>query len=383
MRRIEPSLGRLRTVAGEGNRHCYNLLRSGRRAFLFAKYFLTSLSYFRGHAGECPAGAVAFIKGQNQLRHHNNLVSFLRTELGPIQALSAAGEVEGCRAIGRMTAGDFIQQLRYLVLLLASGRKRYLSLYFLAFSGAMERLVSRDFGSVTSFVCYNDQPYDVAAILYALHQNPNCRTIVVQHGLVLNEKFYFPTVAREFWAWGELSRKYYSSRSGIGKLYVKGRFPTDGVVKSEALDSQAIRSILVAPSFFHQEIKELVRRLDSQTPDKSTLRIAIKLHPATKLQWFLKLWFRLHAPWLGRETANMESLAENYDALATKNSTSAVDFFLRRKAVFFDRPGPGLVFPSLEYGFELGDIGSVLNGRRGGATKDVAREIFIRNSLNV
>lgn len=383
MRRIDPSLERLRTVAGEGNRHSYKLLESGKRFFLFAKYFFTSFSYFRGQAGESPVGAVAFIKGSNQLRHHNNLSSALRTEFGGIQLLSAAAEIVGCQAIGRITAGELIQQLGYLVMLLMTGRKRYLSLYFLAFSCAMERLVRQYFGNVTSFVCYNDQPYDVAAILYALHRNVNCRTIVVQHGLVLSEKFYFPTVAREFWAWGELSRKHYSSRNK-GELLVKGRFPADHMLKLEAPSSQAIHSILVAPSFFHGEVKELVMALDSQIPDKSALRVAIKLHPATKLQWLLKLWFRRHAPWLGSETGNMESLAESYDALVTKNSTSAVDFLLRKKVVFFDRPGAGLVFPSLKYGFELTQIGSVLEGSVDKlAGKEVDREIFIRNALNV
>jgi hypothetical protein len=364
------------------------MLKTGKRIFLFAKFLFTSLAYSFGPADSAIAGTIAFIKGKNQLRHHNNVAERLNVEFGQIQLFSTTQIDDRCKAIGRMSIGDLSQQLLYLTMLLLTGRRRYLNLYFLAFSLAIEKVVLSSFCRVHTFVCYNDQPYDVAAILYALNSRMNCRTIVIQHGLVLSERFYFPTNAHEFWAWGELSEGYFYSRHSAGKFLIKGRFSDDLLKRgcySLAQDGALKKRIIVAPSFFHKEIKGLMLRIaHEKAHELKGVSIGIKLHPATKFKFLLRLWFVVHAPWLKLETENMELLSERYDAIITKNSTSAVDFLLRGKAVFFDQPDHGRPYPSLEYAFELGQLKGVISDLAGAVNeKKYAREKFLRSALNV
>jgi hypothetical protein len=365
MTTLTPSLKLLRVLAGEGNFHLYRQLKEGRRLFLFAKCLLTTLSYFKGRGTPAGARTVVFVKGANQLRYYQYARAQLQEELGSLQMFTATPLPEQAESLmlPRMGFRLVWQQTICLLMMLITGKPRYLNLYLLSFATAINRSVGMGLRQVESFICFNDQPYDVAAILHALNRRNGVRTIVIQHGLILSENFYFPSVAKEFWAWGELSRQHYRAWEPDSKIIIKGRYHNDKNHKSNDFiwpaSGRAIR-ILVAPSFFHGEVKELLTGLNQALSNetKTRVKIAIKFHPATKLAWRLRLWCKKNAPWLGTENEAMEALADRYDLLITKDSTSAVDFMLRGKPVFFQNMGEGSVFPSPLYGLELRDISS-------------------------
>lgn len=388
---ICPSLKTLRALAGEGNFHAYRLLRSGRRGFLFAKCLVTTYSHTLGRGTVASRKTVVFIKGKNQLRFQSFLAPQLEAEFASVDVFTGARlPVEAnIQQLARFSPSSVMRQAMFLTFMLATGRRRFLDLYLLEFQAEIDRIVERSFGAIENFVCFNDQPYDVAAILNALERRGNCRTIVIQHGLVLNEKFYFPSVAKEFWAWGELTKRHYRNRNKTGQISVRGRYENDRTVKSEVyLPIPADRpiNILVAPSFIHDEVKEIVFELKAVLPDHCPERanVAIKLHPATKFQGRLTHWCSVQAPWLKKETLPVEMLAAKYDVLITKNSTSAVDFLLRGKPVFFHPPPDGADFPSQDYGFVLTQLGPFLDGDEIDAdVKNQSRKAFLRASLNV
>jgi hypothetical protein len=388
---LSPERQALKVLAGEGNFHLYRLLNSGQRVFVFAKCLLTTLNYFRGHCKPSQARNVSFVKGTNQLRYHEYARVQLELEFGAIElfASSSLANVTNSFLLPRIRVSELLQQLGFLALMLLSGKKRYLNLYLLAFTAAIRRVVDSGFPRVETFVCYNDQPYDVAAILFSLNDRNHCRTIVIQHGLILNEKFYFPSVAKEFWAWGNLSKKHYRAWSRLSQIVVKGRYSDDAANKQDRFvlpPAGAKIRILVAPSFFHEEVKQIVTALSlalRNNPQDSEF-IAIKFHPATKNLREIKAWCNKTIPWLAEETAPMEALAERYDVLITKNSTSAIDFLLRGKPVFFIDHLGNHEFPSKAYCFSVEQQGFILRERNLPTdAMNSARKDFLKAAIDV
>lgn len=249
--------------------------------------------------------------------------------------------------------------------------------------------VDGSLSSARNFICYNDQPFDVAAIISALHQRGNCRTITIQHGLILSEKFYFPTNTQEFWAWGELSRLHFRSRLPDGKFVIKGRYPDDAESKSNTFilpkSADASWKILIAPSHQHNEVKSLVQLIKNNLPksEASNTHIGIKLHPATKGVPLIRLWLYIFAQGFSIERVNMEKLSLQYNALLTKNSTSAVDFLLRGKPVVFSDLPSGSLFPSPDYGISPSQFSKLLDKALDLKAKNAARLQFLSFSLNV
>jgi len=391
MTNLRPTLKKLRILAGEGDFHCYRLLKLGRRGFLFSKYLLTTLSYFKGTGGCATTRTIAFVKGGNQLRYHRHVAEQLESDFGEVQ-LFTSSRLSVCPAslmLPRLSVLDVLLQFYFLLLTLLTGRRRYLNLYFLAFEAAIVKTVGTGFQAVETLICYNDQPYDVAAILHALHDHDTCRTIVIQHGLVLSEKFYFPSIAREFWAWGELSRTHYCARDQFSRILIKGRYNEDVIIKRDNFivpgAGKPLR-ILVAPSYFHDEVKQTLESLGNMLSGEFGVKasVAIKFHPSTKFAGLLKLWCVRCAPWMSEEIEPMEELADKYDVLVTKNSTSAVDFLLRGKPVFFLEPRSDEEFPSISYGFKLEQLSPLLtNFSTDLCNKNASREKFLRLALNV
>lgn len=389
MDKIIPSIGLLRVLAGEGKFHLYRQLKQGRRVFIFAKLMLTTLSYFRGRGERVGATAVSFVKGVNQLRYYKYARAQLEDEFGAIQLFvpTPFPDVSGVSMLPRVGLISVLQQAFFLLCLLITGKRRYLNLYLLSFAVAINRVVNEGMSQVNTFICFNDQPYDVAAIVYALNRRNDVRTIVIQHGLILSEEFYFPCVAKEFWAWGELSRRHFRSWSSGSKMLVKGRYVSDKKDKSSVNvfpNKWEGVSILVAPSFFHSDVKELLEILcrSLQGDARERARVAIKFHPATKFLWLLKGWCKKTVPWIGEEFSPMEVLADRYDLLVTKDSTSALDFLLRGKPVFFQNLQDGPDFPSELYGLDVRNISDIFGGVLVGG-KNSARLKFIESSLNV
>lgn len=387
---LTPSLKLLRVLAGEGSFHIYRLLRD-RRVFLFTKCLLTTFACFRGRGSETGARSIAFVKGANQLRYFWQAHLQLEAELGALQLYASAPLPTASDALllPRMSLSAFAQQVVCLLMLLLTGKRRYLNLYLLAFASAMRKAVDTGLRNIESFVCFNDQPYDVAAIVHALHGRKGCRTIVVQHGLILSQNFYFPTVAKEFWAWGELSKQHYRAWDKDAQLVVKGRYREDAHNKARDFvwppADRPVR-ILVAPSFFHDEVKHILTELDRtlSTELKATARVAIKFHPATKLLWRLRRWCQQHAPWLKEEHEPMEHLATQYDILVTKNSTSAVDFLLRGKPIISVNLSEGILFPSQNYSFDANILQEISKiPQQIDHKANIQRLSFLQSGLNV
>lgn len=389
MASLNPSLQLLRVLAGEGSFHIYRLLNN-RRFFLFVKCLLTTLGCFKGKGSETDARSIVFVKGPNQFRYFQHARPQLAAELSDPQLYASTVLPTKTEALllPRITGGAFVKQFSWLLLMLLTGKRRYLNLYLLAFASAMEKAVDEGFKLVETFVCFNDQPFDVAAILHALHKRQHCRTIVVQHGLILSHKFYFPAVAKEFWAWGELSRQHFRAWLKDAQFVVKGRYRNDVTNKSDDFiwppEDRPVR-ILIAPSYFHEEVKAILKELDQtlSTKFKEEIHVAIKLHPATKFPWQLRRWYQRHVAWLKEEHEPMELLATKYDVLVTKNSTSAIDFLLRGKPVFFlDQDSKDL--PSLKYAFLLSEIELVVIYHQNPyEEKNYLRIKFLKHAVNV
>lgn len=380
----------LRHVAGEGGYHPYRQLKKNRRFFLFLKYLKTSLSYFFGRGAVADSAVVCFVKGGNQLRHHKYTAS-LRASRGCEGSLfvDASGLSSDEKLLPRFGWGAIVRQFFFLVLMLLSGRKRFLSLYFVEFYEAIEKSVGIGFSGVDVFVCYNDQPYDVAAIVCALNAAGVCKTIVIQHGLILSERFYFPANAKEFWAWGELSTLHYRSKSDISKVIVTGRYLDDSQKKEgrfiEVERGRALK-VLVATSFFHAEFKDVVEACLEAIDglDKGMIDLGYKLHPATKMKSRLRSWVAGLNDRFVERVESMEALAGEYDVLVTLNSTSAIDFLLAGKPVFFRDFNSAGDFPSHSYGFKLHELRDFLCGKLSDVeSKNSGRICIINDVLNV
>lgn len=298
------------------------------------------------------------------------------------------------RYLPRIAKKNAFYQIILLLLILLTGKKRYLSLYYLSFYLAIRKVVDKGMRNVAIFVCYNDQPYDVAALLVALHIRSNCRTIVIQHGLILSPAFYFPSIAKEFWAWGDLSRKYYSSRNRDGKFMLTGRYLEDAGDKKNDfvpinIDGTNKRiNFLLAFSFSHNELKNAILFLRSLSPEllnsDGKIKFSYKLHPSTKFKRKLQCWIAINAPWMREEVDSMEALSEKYDGLITLNSTSAVDFLLKGKPVFFMKFREDGEFPSQKYGFSVTKIEQIFLDRIFVMDeKNRERLLFLKAALNI
>jgi hypothetical protein len=376
----------LRAVSAEGNYSYYKYLRNGRRLFLVAKLLFTSLQFFKNRGSQLKAKNIVYIKGINQLRYHQYVRHLLEKELGTIDIIGGSLKKlsNSHNQLPGFSFSELFTQTTYIFFLLVTGNKRYLSLYFLNFSLAIERVMSLGLKNIETFICYNDQPYDLAAIVSSL--NSKCRTITIQHGLILSPHFYFPTNTHEFWAWGELSRVHFRSRNNSGQLVIKGRYPCDLEKKKDLWEyytPEKPTNILIAPSFYHNEIKELVKGVYNLVGQGNNIKIALKLHPSTKFKFKLRVWTFLFAPNVILDNKNIEELSDEYAVLITKFSTSAIDFFLKGKPVFFLKLQSSDEFPSKNYGNSLNDLEDYIAGMNNSIQKNEARLEFLASSLNI
>lgn len=392
MKALRPSLSVLRALAGEGNYHAYTRLKGAKRGVLFLKSLRVSLAYTFHRNGPRTRATLVVANGLNQERLFHKYRPQLSKAFGEISLFSVfrlANTHDRC-GLPRFSAFEMGQQLVLLLLVLASGQKRYLNLYYLAFAAAMQRVIQHGAPNLKAFICFNDQPFDVASMIVALRQRETCQTCVIQHGLILSEVFYFPTNAKEFWAWGPLSRVHFRSRHAQGRLIVKGRYADDTEnARSGFLAPMPEKHpyrILVAPSHFHDEVKGLVGAFLEELHNKlpTQINLGLKLHPATKASWRLRRWLANRNINIVLEQANMEQLSEDYDLLFTKNSTSSIDFLLRGKPVIFSEFPQNGNFPSADYGFGIDQLQNVISGEvENIAAKNDARKNFLKDALFV
>lgn len=380
----------LRKLAGEGRYSAYRIFSTKRRWFICLKYLIVTLTHWRGMGKAAENQAVIFIKGSNQLRQWRFLEEEIKEKFGNVDVYTSSHQLSGeaLRVTMRFSTLAVLKQIFFLSLAFVAGRRRFINLYLLNFQKEMDRVVSETFQGVKHLICFNDQPYDVAAVLNALHRISDCRTIVVQHGLILSEDFYFPTIANEFWAWGRLSEKYFRNWSADSKFIVRGRYASDldAMQKTYIARKTKMLHLLIAPSHNHDEVHELVESVLAGLTERqrSSANIAIKLHPSTKFKKRVFHSLARKAPWLRTVFDPMEELADRYDALLTKNSTSAVDFLLRGKPVFFLAPELSSEFPSLEYGFPVSELGPLIDGDHVVSTQaNDARRKFLKDAINV
>lgn len=381
----------LRVVGGEGNRHLHRTLRGGKRIFVGLKLLKTAWVYSRGpRHGAINADSLALANGPNQLRHHRKALTLLTKEIGAVELRILRQKscvLQGDGYFPGIPMASFLKQCAILFGLLLTGKERFLNLFYIDFYSAIEKLVRQRCGSVSNFICYNDQPFDMAAVVLAFKKSTGVNTIVVQHGLILNSAFYFPVNAHDFWAWGELSKENFAARDNNAGIVIKGRYLEDStrLVKARCLQLSSQVSILVAPSHIHAEVTGLLTILSSvisQLRNTTVPRVAIKLHPATKLNFLIKRFCRSIFPGIVFETEDMDVLAEKYDVLLTKNSTSAVDFMLLNKPIFFSNFMHNGKFPSGSYGMPVERLGDFLSGVSMPCLNN-NRITFLREALNV
>lgn len=385
-----PSLALLKTLAGEGKYHLYRLLTNGKRIFLFLKCAkVVTFHTFRSGKPNY-ASRVTFIKGANQLRLCRRQYNELKEEFGSLHvcAMSSLKYFPNQSYLPKFSLKDASIQYYYLLYMLILGKKRYLNLFLLSFYNSINKSLNYGLPCIQEALFFNDQPFEMAAIAYSLNSRDDVRTVTKQHGLILSENFYFPTNSKEFHAWGNLSRRHFSSRVSTGKLIIRGRSKTDGLRKRAdfVLPEGGMRNlrILGATSFLMSDIASLIRALREEFPAHSAQPvIGIKLHPATKAAWLVRRRIRRALPNAAIEMSDMEDLASEYDILVTKNSSSAIDFMLLGKPVIFLSPPAKAKFPSVQYGFDLEDIRNFINNRKIEIGKNKKRLQFLKESLNV
>lgn len=390
MRKLMPAISTLHRVAGEGDFNIYRQLKEGKRFFLFAKCLITSWSYYRGRGDQATEKTVAFVKGPNQLRYQKQVMQQLEDEFGGVEIFMTA-PIKGAKSnkfLPRINLIDVAHQMIYLLCMLLTGKRRFLNLYLLSFSAAIDKVVCQGIKNIKNFICFNDQPFDVAAVVYALNKRNNIRTIVIQHGLIVSEKFYFPVVAQEFWGWGDLSKIHYCRWDLKGCINIKGRYKSDVKIKDDCfkiLNNHESISILIAPSHAHHEVLDLIWAVNEINIKNSVkIKLGIKLHPSTKLLFYLALKIKRKKIKIQFEEDGMEELADKYDGLVTVNSTSSIDFLLRGKPVFFSKVYDSNRFPSQDYGCVLIDLSNFCSLEINSILKkNNSRLRFLMSAINV
>lgn len=378
----------VRVLASEGRYHLYRLLAE-KRLFLGAKLALVAVRHWRGVGTRPRTNQIALINGENQLRYHRNSAEMSTARLGDIEAFANYNPTSDLPLFPRIKTTSLVTLLLLVLRVLFLGRRRDLSLYLLAFFRATKDIVQEQLSDVKVLVCYNDQPFDVAALVHALNQRGGCRTIVIQHGLILSPTFYFPSIAKEFWAWGSLSQDYFATRHPEGRLVITGRYHDDAAIKSDGfLDLSRTPKIktLIAFSFFHDEIirglHEILRQRRKMSQNMAiTVQFNIKLHPALKNERRIRAMIAKSFGWITVVDGDMEELVVQHDNLITSSSTSAVDFLLVGKGVYFLAPNETADFPSLDYGFSLSDF--LARDTHGLAKKNHMRLRFLKKALHI
>lgn len=358
--------------------------------FVFLKCVRTVLFHTFHAGGVNDARTIVLLKGPNQSRLFRRQANELSDEFGEIGicAISRIKDQVGSIYLPRFSIRASIRQIAVLLAMLGTGRRRYLDIFYLLFFSSMRASVQAGMPHVRDFICYNDQPFEVAAIIAALHQRDDVKTTVIQHGLILNEAFYFPSNAQVFRAWGELSRQHFRSRHPNGRLVVTGRYKEDRLRKSEnfVAPREDRLSILAATSFRGEDLKQMVGAISEiiTSPEHQRTVIAVKLHPATKAAWRVRLWLRRSIPGVLIQLEDIEDLAFSHDILLTKNSTSAVDFLLLGKPVIFLDLKNDEGFPSGSYGFTTEDWVAMFSGDLAVSTSKSSDRIhFLKASINV
>jgi len=339
MTKISDKLSILKAMAGEGNFYSYKLLKKRKIMFLFLKYLITSFSYFWGKQNISDKTVVAYAKGINQLRHHRFTRKMREERVGDVD-LYTDKPVYGANRLPRISIRYLFKHIFILIVFLFSRKKKYLNLYYLSFYEAINDVVIRGLQGVRVFICYNDQPYDVAAIVHNLNKKGFCKTVVVQHGLIVSQEFYFPTIAQEFWAWGELSREHFASRLSDGKLIVVGRYAEDKNVMRCFYDKgdndNGPLKILVAVSYDYYQFYHVMVYIFTYIIKINHREVicSVKLHPATKLKFLYRLFLLIYKKRLNEEVGLIEDVVNDYDVLISVCSSSLIDFILRGKPVF-------------------------------------------------
>jgi hypothetical protein len=391
------SLGIVRALGSEGNFQNHQLVKNGRALFVCLKLVRAALFYaFCGGsagAGTPPAGdAAVLVKGPNQLRLFSKQKPELEAEFGAITpiATSRFSPEQDLSPLPRISLAGAVKLIALAALLFCTRKARHLNLFYLRFFEAIEPVCAHRLSGYDAVACYNDQPFDIAAIVHAVNLQGTAKTIVFQHGLVLSEAFYFPAKAREFRAWGELSRTHYKALDRASHLVVSGRYGDDAALKAAQFKlpdaNEGRPAILAAPSFVPAEIDDMTGAIAEWLGGcgLSDPKIAIKLHPATKQKTSILAKIRRALPSLCEETDVMEELAHRYDVLITKNSTSALDFMLLGKPVVFLEPRDDGQFPSAAYGFALDElVGMSAMTIQRLDQKNAARLEFLKAALNV
>ncbi|MBA0035103.1 hypothetical protein HS962_02440 [Pantoea sp. BIGb0393] len=390
MKKIINPILKIKDVTREGGRYIYKSSRGKKKILIILKLFITILKYIHLNRCKCRfVGKMVLVKGKNQARLYEFYNDKIIRELGEHTLL----QFEEATKLSLKTIINSVPLISKLFFIafaaFFSTKRRWLNIMILELYKAVDFCVDKHFTNMNTFLCFNDQPVDIAILISALEEKSRTETIVVQHGLILSPKYYFPVNAKQFWAWGNNVDILYGKIAKC-KVLTKGRYTTDSTNKSEVFlcSNKKFVNVLIAPSFFHKEIftvilsaKKILEKCDIKC------NVEIKLHPATKLTFILKLWLRLYWPQLNITNDFMENLSSEFDCLFTKNSTSSLDFLLKGKPVYFIETQNN-EFPNEKYSFKFEDFNAHFSSKPtffnlDSELKNKARLDLIKGELNV
>lgn len=349
----------LKDATREGKRHIYSLLKGRGRLLLVIKLVLMTLKYMQLKSDKkLINSSLVFINGINQQRLYANYKNKLLNEIGEHDVIFFHQVKYFSITMVVSNFFSIIKLFSLAAMLLITGRRRNLNEMLANLIEIIGAFFDSRLLNIENFVCFNDQPFDMAYLNKLFDCRSCVNTVVIQHGLILTPRFYFPINAKQFWSWGE-NAKIKAPKGSLSKFIIHGRYLSDSEKKSEyfniGLSKKDNVKILIAPSFSYSEIFKILKKIKNIIQyNKASTEVYIKLHPATKMQSFLKVFISLQWKELRFENNDMEVASDIYDCLFTKNSTSAIDFLLRGKPVYFSELKSN-DFPCKTYGFTFED----------------------------
>lgn len=159
-----------------------------------------------------------------------------------------------------------------------------------------------------------------------------CETYVIQHGLVLDKRFYYPIRATYFCAWGKHTKELLNNDS---KVLVTGtmKFSVYNAIRST---DKEIRSILYCISSLNDsEVENKIKIIYSIAKEKN-IKLLVKCHPGSMFD--VNIWKRKF------ENTDIVFYKEEklfdiaFDLAISENSTINIDFVSMNKPfVIFDK----------------------------------------------
>lgn len=156
-------------------------------------------------------------------------------------------------------------------------------------------------------------------------------SIVLQHGLIMDKRFYYPIYADYFLAWGERSKKLLENDK---KVFVTGTYKFQFDHASEAKKRINRTMLFCISSLDNNVVKEKIDCL-LEISLKLEITLAVKCHPGS--QFNVEHWKNIYSD--TNIIFYQEELLENlfFDLAITENSTIIMDLLaLKKPFILYD-----------------------------------------------